>query len=66
MLLVKAKLEVGVAVPILATTLYEPPVALAVNVGAVATPLLLVEATAVVDGPGKVPLAPLAGAVKVT
>ena len=36
------------------------------NAGAVATPLLLVAATALVDGPGKIPLAPLAGAVKVT
>lgn len=39
---------------------------LAVNVGAVATPLLLVVACAVVPPPAKVPLAPLDGAVNVT
>jgi hypothetical protein len=37
-----------------------------VRVGAVATPLLFVETTAVADGPGNAPLAPLPGAVKVT
>ena len=40
--------------------------ALAVKAGAVATPLLLVVAVAVVDPPANVPLAPLAGAVNVT
>jgi hypothetical protein len=39
---------------------------LAVNVGAVATPLPFVVAVAVVDPPVNVPLAPLAGAVNVT
>jgi hypothetical protein len=39
---------------------------LAVNVGAVAIPLVLVAAVAVVDPPVKVPLAPDDGAVKVT
>ena len=39
---------------------------LAVNVGAVATPLAFVVAVAVVTLPGKVPLGPLPGAVKVT
>jgi hypothetical protein len=38
----------------------------AVNVGAVATPLLLVVAVAVVNPPVNVPLAPLAVAVNVT
>jgi hypothetical protein len=37
-----------------------------VNAGAVAIPLLFVEAVAVVNPPLNVPLAPLAGAVKVT
>jgi hypothetical protein len=41
-------------------------VALAVNVGAVATPLLLVVAVVVFNPPVNVPLAPLAGAVNVT
>ena len=39
---------------------------LAVRVGAVATPLVLVVEEAVVSPPRKVPLAPLVGAVKVT
>jgi hypothetical protein len=39
---------------------------LAVNVGAVATPLLLVVAVVVFNPPVNVPLAPLAGAVNVT
>jgi hypothetical protein len=39
---------------------------LAVNTGAVATPLLLVVAVAVAPVPANVPLAPLAGAVNVT
>src|ERR1700722_10845236 len=52
-----------------ALTLYAPPVALAVNAGAVATPLELVVTVIVVPPlvpPVKVPLAPLAGAVNVT
>ena len=49
----------------LATTLYGPPAVLfAVNVAEVATPLPLV--VAVFAPPAKVPLAPLAGGVKVT
>src|SRR5260370_1137003 len=64
--LVSAKFA-EVAPGALATTLYGPPaVALAVNVAAVATPLPFV--VAVVDAVpfANVPLAPLAGAVKVT
>jgi hypothetical protein len=50
---------------VLAVTLYGPPaVALAVNVADVATPLAFV--VAVFIPPANVPLAPLAGAVKVT
>ena len=41
----------------LALTTYDPTVPLAVNVGAVATPVALVVAVAAVDPPGKVPLA---------
>src|SRR5260370_868016 len=49
----------------LATTLYGPPaVEFAVNVADVATPLAFV--VAVFTPPANVPLAPLAGAVKVT
>ncbi len=50
----------------LAVTEYVPTVLLAVKVGAAATPLLLVVLVAVRTDPGKVPLAPLEGAVKVT
>ena len=39
---------------------------MAVKVGAVASPLLLVVTAVVVNPPAKVPLAPLVGAVKVT
>jgi hypothetical protein len=54
-----------VAPVVLATTLYGPPaVALAVNVADVATPLAFV--VAVFTPPANVPLAPLAGGVKVT
>ena len=67
MILVRLKFAVGRPVPMLATTLYGPPtVPLAVNTGAVATPLAFVAAVAVVTLPGNVPLAPLPGAVKVT
>ena len=65
--MVKAKLAVGRPGPMLATTLYGPPaVPFAVNTGAVGTPLPFVTAFAVVTLPGKVPLGPLPGAVKVT
>src|SRR5258708_13338082 len=54
-----------VAPEALAVTLYGPPaVALAVNVADVATPLAFV--VAVFIPPANVPLAPLAGTVKVT
>jgi hypothetical protein len=50
-----------------AVTLYAPDVPLAVNAGEVAIPLVLVVAVTVpVVEPAKVPLAPVAGAVKVT
>lgn len=49
-----------------AVTVYAPPVALAVKAGAVATPLESVFTCVVAPPPAKVPLAPLAGAVKVT
>src|SRR5438046_8784529 len=64
-MLVRLKFVVGRPVPKLATTLYEPTVPLAVNTGAVATPLPFVTAFAVVTLPGNVPLGPLPGAVKV-
>jgi len=63
------KLKLAVTEPAFAVTVYGPPaVLLAVNVGAVATPLALVVAVAVTPVPGdaNVPLAPLDGAVKVT
>jgi hypothetical protein len=64
-LLVKLKLA-GAATPVtLAATVYPPAMALAVNAGAVATPLLLVGAVAVSEVPN-LPLAPLLGAVKIT
>ena len=67
--LVMAK-TAGVTTPVtVAFTLYAPPVALAVNVGAVATPLAFVVTIAVNPPfvpPVNVPLAPLAGAVNVT
>jgi hypothetical protein len=49
----------------LAVTLYPPAVALAVNAGAVAIPLLLVIAVAVADDPNNA-LAPFDGDVNVT
>lgn len=54
--------------PTAALTVYAPTVELAVNAGALATPLELVVAVAVAPVPGaaNVPLAPLAGAVNVT
>src|SRR6267143_1330194 len=65
--LVRLKFAVGKPAPRLARTLYGPPaVPLAVNAGAVATPLAFVVAVAVVTLPGNAPLAPLDGAVKVT
>jgi hypothetical protein len=63
------KLKLAVTEPAFAVTVYGPPaVLLAVNVGAVATPLALVITVAVTPVPGaaNVPLAPLDGAVKVT
>src|SRR5581483_241411 len=66
LLFVRLKLTVGMFGPTLATTLYEPPIAFAVKVGAVATPLPSVFTVAVSELPGKVPLAPLFGAVNVT
>src|SRR5437899_2853650 len=58
----------GLATPAtVAVTVYGPPaVPFAVKVGAVATPEALVVALAVSREPGKVPLGPLPGAVKVT
>src|SRR5260370_42355302 len=65
--LVRANAAVGRPVPRLAITLYGPPaVPFAVKVGAVATPLPSVLTITVVTPPGKVPLAPLEGAVNVT
>jgi len=49
-----------------AVTLYVPPVAFAVNVGAVAFPLASVFTWSVVEPPVNVPLAPEDGAVNVT
>jgi hypothetical protein len=49
-----------------AVTEYEPAVLLAVNVGAVATPCVVLVAVTVVSPPVNVPLAPLVGAVNVT
>ena len=64
--LVRLKLA-GVDTPATeAVTVYVPVVPLAVNTGDVATPLELVVAVAVLLPPAKVPLAPVAGAVKVT
>jgi hypothetical protein len=61
---VRAKLA-GVCTPgVDAVTMYDPAVPFAVNIAEVATPDEFV--TAVVDPPAKVPLAPDAGAVKVT
>ena len=57
------KEKFAVALPALAVTVYGPAALLAVNVGAVATPCEFVVA---VFSPANVPLAPLAGAVKVT
>ena len=65
-LFVKLKLAGPVAPVAVAVTVYEPTVPLAVNVGDVATPLLLVVACTVVDPPVNVPLAPMVGAVNVT
>ena len=62
---VRAKLAVEPSPLTEATTLYEPVVPFAVKAGAVAMPAALVVAVAVGD-PLKLPLAPLAGAVKVT
>jgi hypothetical protein len=59
--------EPDVAAPVaVAVTLYVPATLFAVNVVAVATPLALVEAIVVFVPLTNVPLAPLAGAVKVT
>src|SRR5262245_21691726 len=49
-----------------AVTMKEPVVWLVVNAGAVARPAADMTAVAVRAGPGKVPLGPAAGAVKVT
>ena len=49
-----------------AVTLYDPTLVFSVNAGAVATPDELVLADTVVSEPVKVPLGPVAGAVKVT
>ena len=64
--LVNEKLAELVTPATLAVTVYDPNVLLAVKVGAVATPSALVAAVAEFPLPAKVPLAPLAGAVKVT
>jgi hypothetical protein len=64
--LVNKKPGLAVIVPTFALTVYPPVVPLAVNTGAVATPEALVVTIAVLDPPANVPLAPLAGAVKVT
>ena len=65
-LLVKLKLA-GLATPFtVAVTVKVPVIAFAVKVGAVATPLALVTAIAVVEPPANVPLAPAPGAVKIT
>ena len=50
----------------LATTVYVPPVPLAVKAGAAAMPELLVSTLTLITPPANVPEAPLAGAVKVT
>jgi hypothetical protein len=63
--LVRLKLAVVATLGVLAVTAYDPAVALAVKVGAIATPLPLVVAVAV-NTPPKVPLAPPEGAVNVT
>src|SRR5215468_4119507 len=65
-ILVRLKLA-GVATPAAdAVTTKLPAMPLAVNVGAFASPLLLVGMLTVVTPPVKVPLAPMVGALKVT
>lgn len=64
--LVKAN-EAGVETPVTdAVTAYDPAAPFPVNTGAVAMPVPLVTAVAVVTEPAKVPLGPLDGAVNVT
>src|SRR2546423_12569483 len=60
--LVKANAAVGSPVPMLARTLYGPLLPLAVNAGAAAMPFAFVFTVAEAEN---VPLAPLAGGVKV-
>src|SRR5436853_74434 len=64
--LVKEKLA-GLVTPLTrAATVYEPAVLLAVKVGVLARPDVLVAAVTEVPSPAKVPLAPEFGAVNVT
>jgi len=65
-LLVSEKAAFAVTPLTEALTIYAPAVVFAVKAGALATPLAFVVAWAVVTLPGKVPLAPLVGAVNVT
>jgi hypothetical protein len=62
----RLKLAVAVVPATVAVTVSAPNVPLAVNVDEVATPLALVVSVSVLVPPVKVPLAPVAGAVKTT